>query len=91
MKTKDDEYLRVKRAAAMVGIAPNTMRKGRVTGKFPEYRHSAKSSSRRLNRHTDRQNPSGRVPCGTMLEIRCQNTQTRPVVNGASSRTSTTT
>ena len=27
MKTKDDEYLRVKQAAAMMGIAPNTMRK----------------------------------------------------------------
>ncbi|MGA2617542.1 MAG: hypothetical protein ABSF26_08040 [Thermoguttaceae bacterium] len=41
MKTKDDEYLRVKQAAAMMGIAPNTMRKWGRTGKIPEYRHPA--------------------------------------------------
>lgn len=39
MKTKDDEYLRVKQAAAVLGVSPNTMRKWGATGKIPEYRH----------------------------------------------------
>jgi DNA (cytosine-5)-methyltransferase 1 len=39
MKTKDDEYLRVKQAAAMLGLAPNTVRKWGALGKIPEFRH----------------------------------------------------
>jgi predicted site-specific integrase-resolvase len=38
MKTRDDDYLRVKQAA-MMGIAPNTMRKWGATGKIPVYRN----------------------------------------------------
>jgi excisionase family DNA binding protein len=51
LKTKDDEYLRVKQAAAMMGIAPNTMRKWGRTGKIPEYRHPA--NSYRLYKRSD--------------------------------------
>jgi DNA-binding transcriptional MerR regulator len=51
MKTRDDEYLRVKQAAAMMGIAPNTMRKWGRTGKIPEYRHPA--NSYRLYKRSD--------------------------------------
>jgi DNA-binding transcriptional MerR regulator len=51
MKTKDDEYLRVKQAAAMLGIAPNTMRKWGATGKIPEFRHPA--NTYRLYRRSD--------------------------------------
>ena len=39
MKTKNDEFLRVKQAAAMLGIAPNTVRKWGALGKIPEFRH----------------------------------------------------
>jgi len=51
MKTKNDEYLRVKQAAAMMGIAPNTMRKWGAEGKIPEYRHPA--NSYRLYKRSD--------------------------------------
>jgi DNA (cytosine-5)-methyltransferase 1 len=51
MKTKNDEYLRVKQAAAMMGIAPNTMRKWGATGKIPEYRHPA--NTYRLYKRSD--------------------------------------
>jgi DNA (cytosine-5)-methyltransferase 1 len=39
MKTKDDEYVRVKQAAAMLGLSPNTVRKWGALGKIPEFRH----------------------------------------------------
>ena len=41
MKTKDDEFLRVKEAAKMLGVAPNTLRQWGATRKIPEYRHPA--------------------------------------------------
>lgn len=41
MKTKDDEFLRVKEAAKLLGVAPNTLRKWGGAGKIPEYRHPA--------------------------------------------------
>ncbi len=41
MKTKDDEFLRVKAAARMLGVAPNTIRQWGATRKIPEYRHPA--------------------------------------------------
>lgn len=39
MKIKDDEYVRVKQAAAMLGLSPNTVRKWGALGKIPEFRH----------------------------------------------------
>ena len=54
MKTKTDEFLRVKQAAAMMGIAPNTMRKWGGTGKIPEYRHPA--NTYRLYKRSDLEN-----------------------------------
>ena len=41
VKTKDDEFLRVKEAAKLLGIAPNTLRQWGATQKIPEYRHPA--------------------------------------------------
>lgn len=34
-----DDYLRVKEAAALLGVAPNTVRAWGAEGKIPEYRH----------------------------------------------------
>lgn len=34
-------YLRVKEAAKVLGVAPNTLRAWGATGKIPEYRHPA--------------------------------------------------
>src|SRR3954449_2249368 len=36
---KRDEYLRVKEAAALLGVSPNTIRAWGGEGKIPEYRH----------------------------------------------------
>jgi len=41
VKTKDDEFLRVKEAAKLLGIAPNTLRQWGAARKIPEYRHPA--------------------------------------------------
>ena len=51
MRTKDDEYLRVKAAAELLGVAPNTMRKWGATDKIPEYRHPA--NNYRLYKRSD--------------------------------------
>ena len=51
MKTKNDEYLRVKQAAAILGVAPNTVRKWGAAGKIPEYRHPA--NTYRLYKRSD--------------------------------------
>jgi excisionase family DNA binding protein len=51
MKTKNDEYLRVKQAAAILGVAPNTVRKWGAAGKIPEVRHPI--NSYRLYRRSD--------------------------------------
>jgi len=34
-----DSFIRVKQAAAMLGVSPNTMRAWGADGKVPEYRH----------------------------------------------------
>ncbi|MFH1922596.1 MAG: helix-turn-helix domain-containing protein [Planctomycetota bacterium] len=36
---KLDEYLRIKEAAAYLGVARNTLRNWEVAGKIPVYRH----------------------------------------------------
>jgi excisionase family DNA binding protein len=36
---KPDEFLRVKEAAALLGVSPNTIRSWGGDGKIPEYRH----------------------------------------------------
>ena len=36
---KLDEYLRIKEAAAYVGVAPNTLRNWEAAGKLTVYRH----------------------------------------------------
>ena len=36
---KPDEYLRVKEAASLLGVSPNTIRSWGEDGKIPEYRH----------------------------------------------------
>jgi len=51
MKTKDDEYVRVKQAAAMLGLSPNTVRKWGALGKIPEFRHPV--NTYRLYRRSD--------------------------------------
>lgn len=50
MKTKVT-YLRVKEAAAMLSVAPNTVRTWGAAGKLPEYRHPV--NNYRLYRLTD--------------------------------------
>jgi len=35
MKTKDDEYVRVKQASAMLGLSPNTVRKWALWARSP--------------------------------------------------------
>jgi DNA (cytosine-5)-methyltransferase 1 len=37
--SKPDQYLRVKEAAALLGVSPNTIRAWGGEGKIPEYRH----------------------------------------------------
>ena len=37
--SKPDQYLRVKEAAALLGVSPNTIRSWGGEGKIPEYRH----------------------------------------------------
>ena len=37
--SKPVEYLRVKEAAALLGVSPNTIRSWGGEGKIPEYRH----------------------------------------------------
>ncbi len=37
--SKSVEYLRVKEAAALLGVSPNTIRSWGGDGKIPEYRH----------------------------------------------------
>ena len=51
MKTKTDEYVRVKTAAAMLGLSPNTVRKWGALGKIPEFRRPV--NSYRLYRLSD--------------------------------------
>lgn len=51
MKTKNDEYVRVKQAAAMLGLSPNTVRKWGALGKIPEFRHPL--NAYRLYRKSD--------------------------------------
>jgi excisionase family DNA binding protein len=51
MKTKNDEYLRVKQAATILGVVPNTLRKWGAEGKIPEYRHPA--NTYRLYKRSD--------------------------------------
>ncbi len=51
MKTKNDEYVRVKQAAAMLGLSPNTVRKWGALGKIPEFRHPL--NAYRLYRRSD--------------------------------------
>lgn len=36
---RSDAYLRVKEAAELLGVAPNTVRAWGAEGKIPEYRH----------------------------------------------------
>lgn len=36
-----DTFVKVQEAAAILGVAPNTVRKWGATGKIPEYRHPA--------------------------------------------------
>ena len=71
MKTKNDEYVRVKQAAAMLGLSPNTVRKWGALGKIPEFRHPV--NTYRLYRLSDleklvaqveqsRTQPKGRRP-----------------------------
>jgi len=51
MKTKDDEYVRIKQAASMLGLSPNTVRRWGAWGKIPEFRHPV--NSYRLYRRSD--------------------------------------
>ncbi len=51
MKTQTDEYVRVKTAAAMLGLSPNTVRKWGALGKIPEFRHPV--NTYRLYRRSD--------------------------------------
>lgn len=51
MKTKNDEYVRVKQAATMLGLSPNTVRKWGALGKIPEFRHPL--NAYRLYRRSD--------------------------------------
>jgi len=51
MKTKDEEYVRIKRASAMLGLSPNTVRKWGRLGKIPEFRHPI--NSYRLYKRSD--------------------------------------
>ena len=51
MKTKNDEYVRVKQAALMLGLSPNTVRKWGSLGKIPEFRHPV--NTYRLYRRSD--------------------------------------
>jgi len=51
MKTKNEEYVRVKQASAMLGLSPNTVRKWGNLGKIPEFRHPV--NSYRLYRRSD--------------------------------------
>ena len=51
MKTKYDEYVRVKQASAMLGLSPNTVRKWGALGKIPEFRHPV--NTYRLYRKSD--------------------------------------
>ena len=51
MRTRTDEYVRVKTAAAMLGLSPNTVRKWGGLGKIPEFRHPV--NSYRLYRLSD--------------------------------------
>ena len=51
MRTKDDEYVRIKQAATMLGLSPNTVRKWGALGKIPEFRHPV--NSYRLYRRSD--------------------------------------
>ena len=48
-----EDYLRVKEAAAFLGVAPNTVRSWGDKGKIPEYRHPA--NNYRLYKKTDLQ------------------------------------
>jgi len=38
---RDQGYIRVKEAAALLGVSPNTVRAWGAQGKIPEYRHPA--------------------------------------------------
>jgi excisionase family DNA binding protein len=40
---RSEGYLRVKAAAAMLGVSPNTVRAWGADGKIPEYRHPVNS------------------------------------------------
>lgn len=71
MKTKDDEYVRIKQAASMLGLSPNTVRKWGALGKIPEFRHPL--NTYRLYKRSDlerliaqveqsRTKPTGRRP-----------------------------
>jgi hypothetical protein len=51
MKTKDDEYVRIKQASAMLRLSPNTVRKWGALGKIPEFRHPV--NTYRLYRRSD--------------------------------------
>lgn len=51
MKTKNDEYLRVKQAATILGVALNTVRKWGAEGKTPEYCHP--TNTYRLYKRSD--------------------------------------
>jgi DNA (cytosine-5)-methyltransferase 1 len=48
-----DEYLRVKEAAEVLGVVPNTVRSWGDRGKIPEYRHPA--NNYRLYKRADLQ------------------------------------
>lgn len=41
VKTKEGEFLRVKAAAKLLGVAPNTVHQWGARRKIPEYRHPA--------------------------------------------------
>jgi DNA-binding transcriptional MerR regulator len=66
MKTKIDEYVRVKQAAEMLGLSPNTVRKWGALGKIPEFRHPV--NTYRLYRRSDLER----------LVARVERTQTQP-------------
>jgi DNA-binding transcriptional MerR regulator len=51
MKAKGNGHVLTTQVSAMMGIAPNTMRKWGRTGKIPEYRHPA--NSYRLYKRSD--------------------------------------
>lgn len=48
---KDEGYVRVKEAAEILGVSPNTVRAWGAAGKISEYRHPA--NNYRLYRRTD--------------------------------------